>query len=77
MIGAVCLLWDPRMLDENEAGGVPTQANGAAPSPDRESDLHRERVIRAKLERRVELFDRFKGAHATCFAYAVATPGAS
>lgn len=50
------------MLDENETPALPTEAPGAAPRPGRELAHHRESVIRAELERRVELFDKFKDA---------------
>ena len=50
------------MPDENRTSGLPTEAPGTAPSPGHEIDHHRERVIRAELDRRVELFDKLKDA---------------
>jgi hypothetical protein len=50
------------MLSENETAARPDRAPGAALSPDHELARHRESVIRAELERRVELFDELEDA---------------
>ena len=45
------------MLDEDHAAALHTKASGEMPNRDQALADHRERVIRAELERRVEFFD--------------------